>query len=262
MLLESDARRTSPPSPASRDTSDCQGISRRMRRQRRYCPSVPLLPSRENSVFGIGPIPPEGGKHHWHQIPRVNMIAPVVRWRSRRESDMDLSHAPRTACCRCIISSGLCHDAPARLHHNLRLRDVASMAAGVGCPPGVGGEQRDSIANERGSVRPFEVPVAVAKPTPLPAPVTPSTNTATPPEVATEYVEAGKSLTLEVTANGSLPLFYEWRKDHQAIAGATNQRFTIQSVGDADAGIYVCVVRNSAGVTLSQPIKLVVRKPR
>jgi hypothetical protein len=118
------------------------------------------------------------------------------------------------------------------------------------------------IADELGSVRPFEVPIAVAKPSPLPAPVTPSTNTAPPPEVATEYVDAGKSLTLEVTANGSLPLFYEWRKDHQAIAGATNQRFTIQAVGDVDAGIYVCVVSNSAGGTLSQPIKLVVRKPR
>jgi hypothetical protein len=118
------------------------------------------------------------------------------------------------------------------------------------------------IANELGSVKPFEVPIAVAKPSRLPAAITSSTNMAPPPEVATEYVDAGKSLTLEVTANGSLPLFYEWRKDHQPIAGATKQRFTIQAVNDADAGIYVCIVSNSAGGTLSQPIRLVVAKPR
>jgi hypothetical protein len=68
-----------------------------------------------------------------------------------------------------------------------------------------------------------------------------------------------QKLKLAVTADGSPPLSFQWRKNGQPIAGATGALFTIEKVNVEDAGNYDCVVKNSAGAMTSPPIKLVVR---
>jgi len=104
-----------------------------------------------------------------------------------------------------------------------------------------------------------EAPSATAKPAPPPTPVTSSSDSATPS--STEYVELSKKVSFAATADGSPPLFYQWRKNGQPIPGKTDALLTINKAKESDAGRYDCLVRNSAGEVASQPIDLVVRKP-
>ena len=58
-------------------------------------------------------------------------------------------------------------------------------------------------------------------------------------------VVAGQSTTFAAEVIGSPPLSYQWFKDGQPLAGATNAMLTIGSVLAADAGSYRIVVSNS-----------------
>ena len=78
---------------------------------------------------------------------------------------------------------------------------------------------------------------------------------------AIEYAELGKSVTFAASADGSPPLSFEWRKNGQAIPGKTAAQITINPVQASDAGTYDCIVKNSAGRAVSEPVTLVVRKP-
>jgi len=60
----------------------------------------------------------------------------------------------------------------------------------------------------------------------------------------------GESVTFSVTASGTAPLSYQWRKDGINIGGATSSSYTISSVLMADAGSYDVVVSNSCGSAL------------
>jgi hypothetical protein len=80
--------------------------------------------------------------------------------------------------------------------------------------------------------------------------------------VATEYAEVGKTVRLGVTTDGSPPLQFEWLKDGKSIANGTDKILTLENVSEADAGAYVCVVRNSAGERASQLVQLVIEKPQ
>jgi formyltetrahydrofolate deformylase len=59
-----------------------------------------------------------------------------------------------------------------------------------------------------------------------------------------QTVTVGTSLQLTVTASGSSPLSYQWRKDDVAIVGATEAVLTLTRVQLADAGSYTVVISN------------------
>ncbi|MCX6924267.1 MAG: hypothetical protein NT154_13800, partial [Verrucomicrobia bacterium] len=65
---------------------------------------------------------------------------------------------------------------------------------------------------------------------------------ASPPAIFTQPASVarceGVSATFSVTAGGTEPLFYQWRKDATPIAGATASSYTINLVTAADAGNY------------------------
>jgi VCBS repeat-containing protein len=71
----------------------------------------------------------------------------------------------------------------------------------------------------------------------------------------------GSSVTLDVVANGSNPLRYQWRKDTAPISGATNSTYTIASLVAGDAGAYDVVVSNACGTATSSNAVLTVTAP-
>ncbi len=64
-------------------------------------------------------------------------------------------------------------------------------------------------------------------------------------------IVGGRQITLSVTADGTQPFMYQWRKDGADLAGATGATFVIASASNDDAGVYSVVVSNSAGSTVS-----------
>ncbi|MGH7981398.1 MAG: immunoglobulin domain-containing protein, partial [Limisphaerales bacterium] len=58
---------------------------------------------------------------------------------------------------------------------------------------------------------------------------------------------AGSSVTFTVVAGGDGSLFYQWLFNGTAIAGATNDTYTISDPQPADAGTYTITVSNSSG---------------
>lgn len=71
----------------------------------------------------------------------------------------------------------------------------------------------------------------------------------TPPFISQQPVAlsryAGASATFSVTAGGSAPLTYQWKKNGSNITGATNASLTLSGVTAADAGNYSCGVSNA-----------------
>lgn len=66
------------------------------------------------------------------------------------------------------------------------------------------------------------------------------------------------SATFTAKAIGIPNPTFQWRKDGVDISGATSDVFTISNAVEGDAGIYDCVVSNSAGKVISNPGKLTV----
>jgi glucose/arabinose dehydrogenase len=77
----------------------------------------------------------------------------------------------------------------------------------------------------------------------------------------TQTVSQGNPVTFTVTATGTNPLTYQWRKNGGNISGATNSSYTIASVVPGDAGTYSVVVTNSAGSATSNNASLFVTAP-
>jgi hypothetical protein len=85
---------------------------------------------------------------------------------------------------------------------------------------------------------------------PLP-PTAPTIVTA--PQSAT-YLLGGYMVPLTVTASGSLPFSYQWRKDGVVLSGATNATFSLSTpLAVADAGNYTVIIANSVGSVTSTP---------
>jgi glucose/arabinose dehydrogenase len=76
-----------------------------------------------------------------------------------------------------------------------------------------------------------------------------------------QTISQGNAVTFTVTATGTNPLSYQWRKNGVSIAGATNSSFTIANVAPGDAGQYSVVVTNSAGTATSNNAALTVTGP-
>jgi uncharacterized protein YjbI with pentapeptide repeats len=68
-----------------------------------------------------------------------------------------------------------------------------------------------------------------------------------------------ETATLSVEAGGTLPLFYQWRFNGTALAGATNATLLLTNVEPNQAGVYSVVVWNAAASVASAPATLVVR---
>ena len=71
-------------------------------------------------------------------------------------------------------------------------------------------------------------------------------------------VDAGQSATFSVSAYGSSPVSYQWKKDGSDIAGATSSSLAIDAATPADAGSYTVALSNSAATVTSDPAVLTV----
>jgi hypothetical protein len=71
----------------------------------------------------------------------------------------------------------------------------------------------------------------------------------------------GSSASFGVVAEGSPPLFYQWRKNGSALSGAGQPQLTIAPVTAANQGDYDVVVMNDFGAVTSQVARLVVNTP-
>jgi chitodextrinase len=76
-----------------------------------------------------------------------------------------------------------------------------------------------------------------------------------PPVITTQpqsltTVASGASFTLSVIATGT-GLTYQWKKDGNAISGATSATYTVASMSAGNAGAYTVVVTNSLGSVTS-----------
>jgi hypothetical protein len=65
----------------------------------------------------------------------------------------------------------------------------------------------------------------------------------------------GSTITFSVTATGSIPLAYQWRKDGTNLAGATTNTLTF-TVQPGSIGAYRVVVSNPYGQTISSSVRL------
>jgi hypothetical protein len=83
-----------------------------------------------------------------------------------------------------------------------------------------------------------------------------------PPVIATHpnplTVSAGSIATFAVTATGTAPLFYQWRKAGVAVAGGTQATYSIVPAQPSDAGNYDVVVTNASGAATSFAVPLLV----
>jgi len=76
---------------------------------------------------------------------------------------------------------------------------------------------------------------------------------------ADQALTVGEALNLTVSASGSAPFTYQWRKDGVALAGnasAATAALSLPGVRSADAGLYDCVVTNDGG-TITSPVATV-----
>lgn len=71
-----------------------------------------------------------------------------------------------------------------------------------------------------------------------------------------QIVNAYDWVTFSVTANGSSPLYYQWRFNGTNIANATNNNFTIAEATQSSLGAYSCVISNVAGTETSSSAML------
>ena len=74
-------------------------------------------------------------------------------------------------------------------------------------------------------------------------------------------VSQGNTANFSVTATGTQPLSYQWRKNSANISGATNTTYSIPNVTSSDAGDFSVIVTNSAGSDTSNNATLTVTAP-
>jgi len=72
----------------------------------------------------------------------------------------------------------------------------------------------------------------------------------------TIYTTTPFSITVDVA--GSLPMYYQWRRNGTAITGATSAIYHQPSAGLADAGTYDVVITNAYGTVTSQGISVTI----
>jgi uncharacterized delta-60 repeat protein len=108
-----------------------------------------------------------------------------------------------------------------------------------------GGGYSVVISNNFGSVTSLVATLTVLDPAITGQPVSQNTN-------------AGGAAAFSLTASGTAPLDYQWRKAGVAMAGATNASLTLTNVQRADAGCYDVVASNGFGTVTSAVASLTV----
>ena len=109
---------------------------------------------------------------------------------------------------------------------------------------------------------PTPSPTATATTTPPPTPT--PTATPAPPSITTQpantTVNAGETARFRVTASGTAPLHYQWRKNGVDIPRATKASYTTPPVVSGDNGsLFSVIVSNRAGSVTSNNAILTVR---
>ena len=69
------------------------------------------------------------------------------------------------------------------------------------------------------------------------------------PSTALGIIGASLTLSIEAEPNGGGTLSYQWYKDNEAIEGATESSYTVDSIAESDAGNYKVIVTNTVGDT-------------
>jgi YVTN family beta-propeller protein len=87
--------------------------------------------------------------------------------------------------------------------------------------------------------------------------------TATAPTITaqpqSQTANVGASVTFSVSAGGTAPFGYQWRKDGVPISGATSSTLTLSNVQTGNAGGYSVVVTNGVGSATSNTARLTVQ---
>jgi hypothetical protein len=90
-----------------------------------------------------------------------------------------------------------------------------------------------------------------------------TSNTNQPPSISippqSQFVMPGVTVTFTVTAAGTAPLAYQWRKSSAPLSGATTNGLALASVSTNDAGSYDVVVTNTFGSVTSAVATLALR---
>ncbi|MFO1488510.1 MAG: immunoglobulin domain-containing protein [Verrucomicrobiota bacterium] len=105
------------------------------------------------------------------------------------------------------------------------------------------------ITNAAGSIT-----SSVAVLTVNPAPVAPSITT----QPTNQTVFVGANVTFSVTATGTAPLLYQWRRSSTNLPGATSSNLFFSNVALAQAGTYDVVINNAGGSITSSVAVLTV----
>lgn len=90
---------------------------------------------------------------------------------------------------------------------------------------------------------------------------------AAPGENVSQTAAAGKKVTIVVTADGTLPLAYQWQKAATAtdapadIPGATAAEIVLPNITASSAGVYSCKISNAYGAIVSPTATLTVGLP-
>src|SRR5258708_5549885 len=80
-----------------------------------------------------------------------------------------------------------------------------------------------------------------------------------PAQPVSQSVIAGQTATFSVTATGTAPLSYQWRRNGAAVSGATSASYTTSATTSADNGAqFTVAVGNSAGSVTSSAATLTV----
>jgi hypothetical protein len=86
---------------------------------------------------------------------------------------------------------------------------------------------------------------------------------ASPPQITVQprkwTVTEGGSYTFTVTAGGTAPLSFQWRKDDVDLADKTNSTLPLTLIQTNAAGLYALVITNLEGAVTSAPARLTVR---
>ena len=73
-----------------------------------------------------------------------------------------------------------------------------------------------------------------------------------------QFICQGGNTSFSVTANGTTPLGYQWRKDGIDISTATSSTLSLTNIKLSDAGIYTCKVTNVCISVISKEAELII----
>jgi hypothetical protein len=77
----------------------------------------------------------------------------------------------------------------------------------------------------------------------------------TAPDIAlnpsSQWTVAGNTYTVEISANGSKPIDYQWYKDAVSQSGKTTNNWTLSNFQPANEGYYYCTAHNTCGTATS-----------